>query len=163
MIWRTAQTIEDLKNTPVPPGTKRKLDAVKAMIRRDIEASLGRQSPRLSFKCTAPGWSALLNVVREYLALEAKLTASPGSSAAAAVPYFQSEQARAMFALLELDSGPDRSRILGITDDLYRSQEKAKAWRNRILRLVAPDHNPGLPGANEAAARLSEIYDLITR
>jgi hypothetical protein len=162
MSWRTAQNVDDLKNLPVPAGAKRKLDAVKAMIRRDIEASLGRQSARLSFKCTAPGWSALLNVVREYLALEAKLTASPGGSAAA-VPYFQSEQARAMFALLELDSGPDRSRILGITDDLYRSQEKAKAWRNRILRLVAPDHNPGLPGANEAAARLAEIYGLITR
>jgi len=49
--------------------------------------------------------------------------------------YFKSKGAKYVFALLYLD-GQCRCNILGITEDLYGNNKKAKRWHRRIERAI---------------------------
>ena len=51
---------------------------------------------------------------------------------------FVSEKAEFVFYLTMLE-GKQRNNLLGITDELYESEELAKQWYHKIAKLVHPD------------------------
>lgn len=73
--------------------------------------------------------------------------------------FFISEEYKYIFALCYTDKKL-RADLLGITEDLYEDNEKAKKWHNRIAKIVHPDtcKFTGFPGAQEATAKLNELY-----
>lgn len=70
--------------------------------------------------------------------------------------YFKSPIHRYIFALVELD-GESRQRVLAINQGLYNDKEKAKIWRDNILKLIHPD-GCKIEGANCAMSKLNELY-----
>ena len=70
--------------------------------------------------------------------------------------YFISKQHRYIFALIELD-GENRAKILGITKELYHEKQKAKAWRDNLIKLIHPDIC-AIEGSDKAVAKLNELY-----
>lgn len=70
--------------------------------------------------------------------------------------YFISLKHRYIFALTELD-GENRQRILGITNELYNNKDKAKIWRNNIMKLIHPDVC-NIEDSEKAMAKLNELY-----
>lgn len=70
--------------------------------------------------------------------------------------YFKSKAHRYVFALAELD-GESREIILEITKELYNNNEMAKAWRDKILKIIHPDICK-IDGATKAMTKLNEIY-----
>lgn len=70
--------------------------------------------------------------------------------------YFKSKQHRYIFALIELD-GENREKILEITNELYHNKEKAKIWRDKIIKLIHPDVCT-IEGADKAMAKINELY-----
>lgn len=70
--------------------------------------------------------------------------------------YFLSQEAFLIFALLYVD-GEQRAKLLGITEDMYESLQKAKDWRNSIVKIIHSDRCKHL-SADEATSKLNEIY-----
>ena len=70
--------------------------------------------------------------------------------------YFKSLVHRYVFALVELD-GESRQRVLGITQELYNNKEKAKTWRDIIVKQIHPDYCK-IEGAESAMSKLNELY-----
>lgn len=70
--------------------------------------------------------------------------------------YFISKQHRYVFALVELD-GENRAKLLEITRELYHDKNKAKAWRDRIIKLIHPDVCD-IDGAEKAMTKVNELY-----
>lgn len=70
--------------------------------------------------------------------------------------YFKSKQHRYIFTLTELD-GENRAKILEITKELYHDKDKAKIWRDKIIKLIHPDICT-IEGAEKAMAKLNELY-----
>lgn len=70
--------------------------------------------------------------------------------------YFKSLQHRYIFALVELEA-EDRAKILGITRELYNEKDKAKNWRDNIIKLIHPD-SCKIEGCEQAVAKVNELY-----
>jgi len=70
--------------------------------------------------------------------------------------YFKSKQHRYIFALVELD-GESRARILEITKELYNDKDKAKIWRDKIIKLIHPDLCT-IEGCEKAMAKVNALY-----
>lgn len=70
--------------------------------------------------------------------------------------YFRSKPHRYIFALAELD-GESREKILEITKELYNDKDKAKIWRDKIIKLIHPDIC-NIEGSEKAMAKLNELY-----
>ena len=70
--------------------------------------------------------------------------------------YFKSLQHRYIFALVELD-GESREKLLKITRELYNDKDKAKSWRDKIVKLIHPDVCT-IEGSDKAVAKLNELY-----
>lgn len=70
--------------------------------------------------------------------------------------YFISKQHRYVFALVELD-GENRAKLLEITRELYYDKNKAKAWRDKIIKLIHPDVCI-IDGVEKAMAKVNELY-----
>lgn len=73
--------------------------------------------------------------------------------------YFVSESAKYIFALLETDCDT-RSKLLGITVDLYRDKVKADAWYRDILAGLGDDVSYEVL---EARQELTGIYNRMIR
>lgn len=54
--------------------------------------------------------------------------------------------------------GSKRAELLGITKKHYNSKKIAKQWRNKFLKLIAPDKNNQSIESNIATAKLNELY-----
>lgn len=72
-------------------------------------------------------------------------------------PYFKSESAKIIYALLNM-SGEQRTSVLGINERLYENNAEARHWYTRICKLVHPD-NCNHPYATRAFAEASRIYN----
>lgn len=70
--------------------------------------------------------------------------------------YFISKQHRYVFALVELD-GEIRAKIIGITKELYHDKDKAKIWRDTLVKQIHPDIC-SVDGAENAMAKVNELY-----
>lgn len=150
MTWRTAQTVDGLKEL----GTFTK---VKAQVKREIEATTLASGLKLA--CTPRGWPQLLAVIQKFITIEAAL-GSATDSGANGDQFFKSDDARFIFALVEME-GAQRNRLLGIDDEHYQSKAAAKAWRNQISQKIHPDRNHTHPLADQATSKLNEIYELL--
>lgn len=71
--------------------------------------------------------------------------------------YFSTKESMIIFALLYLE-GDIRANILGIREDLYESEKKAKNWRGKIVKLIHPDKCKH-PRADDATSKLNAIYN----
>ncbi|WGK93351.1 hypothetical protein [Pseudomonas migulae] len=70
---------------------------------------------------------------------------------------FVSRQAEIIFYLTKLD-GQLRNDLIGLTDEHYEDQDKAKQWLRKLNNLVHPDK-----GGDEAAFKiLKKIYEQVT-
>lgn len=70
--------------------------------------------------------------------------------------YFHSKEAFLIFVLLYMD-GEQRANFLGINEEIYESKDKAKEWRNTLVKLLHSDRCKHL-SADEATAKVNEIY-----
>lgn len=70
--------------------------------------------------------------------------------------YFISQEAFLIFVLLHTD-GEKRAEMLGVTEELYESIQKAKAWKRSLVKILHSDRCKH-PFADEAIAKLNEIY-----
>lgn len=150
MKWLYVETIEELK----------KCGSFKE-IRQEIKESLGE---KVSIKFDS--WENLLNAIQELRQFIFKanniifqnntelLEMSKTSL------YFQSDAARIIYALLELD-GEQRLRELGVIKSYTKDLEKAKNWRNNIAKKIHPDICKH-PKASEASIKLTKIYEQMT-
>ena len=71
-------------------------------------------------------------------------------------PYFKSKEDEYIFYLVELN-GEIQQEKLNIKRILYRNKEKAKKWRNDIIKIIDPDRI-NHPKATQSAKVLNEIY-----
>lgn len=73
--------------------------------------------------------------------------------------YFKTENLKYIFALVYM-SGTERSKIINLTDDLFRDGNKAKKWYHSIAKKIHPDlNNEQAEEAEEAMKELKIIYD----
>lgn len=70
--------------------------------------------------------------------------------------YFSSLENEYIFYLLELD-GKTRADKLKITKKCYTNKRSAKAWRDKIAKIIHPDKCVNFK-ANEALIKLNELY-----
>lgn len=80
--------------------------------------------------------------------------------------YFKSEREKYIFILLETD-GKTRSKLLGITDDMYGSKKMATEWYEKIRHVIesGTGENLGMiqySQSNMAIQKLTKIYKIIT-
>lgn len=68
-------------------------------------------------------------------------------------PPFISEQEKYIYILTRLE-GKSRTKELGISDDMYKDKNKAKKWRQNIVKYVHPDKG----GNDEAFQELEKLY-----
>ena len=71
-------------------------------------------------------------------------------------PFFKDEASKAIFFLL-YGEGELRTNTLGITVELYKNQELAKAWYRDMVKLVHPD-NCSHPMAAKAFMEVNRIH-----
>lgn len=70
--------------------------------------------------------------------------------------YFVSEAHKLIFALLFTDK-KIRMELLGIEEELYLNEEKAKEWHHRIAKIIHPD-TCTIEGCEKAIMKLNELY-----
>lgn len=70
--------------------------------------------------------------------------------------YFVSEAHKLIFALLFTDKGI-RMELLGIEEELYLDEQKAKEWHHRIAKIIHPD-TCKIEGCEKAIMKLNELY-----
>jgi hypothetical protein len=68
------------------------------------------------------------------------------------------EMTKYVFYLTELE-GEQRNKKIGIVEDMYSDEKKAKAWYRRLSKIVHPDKNNG--EGDVAFKILSEIYNVL--
>lgn len=73
--------------------------------------------------------------------------------------YFTSDVTRYIYALTELD-GEYRLKELGVQKEHYFNKDKARRWRDAIIKKIAPDVCAH-PHASAASAKLHELYQEI--
>lgn len=71
--------------------------------------------------------------------------------------YFKSKEHMLIFALLFTDKEL-REQLLGISQEFYFDKDKAKEWRNVILKSIHPD-SCKIDGAESAVKKLNAIYN----
>ncbi len=74
--------------------------------------------------------------------------------------YFASENHKLIFALIYTDKSL-RENLLGISEELYLDEGKAKEWRNSISKKIHPD-TCKIYGADNAFMKLNELYAHMT-
>ena len=74
--------------------------------------------------------------------------------------FFKSEEHKIIFAVLYTDTYL-REKLLGISEELYLDKERAKEWRNYLVKKIHPD-NCKLQGAEEAIKKINEMYSRMT-
>lgn len=74
--------------------------------------------------------------------------------------YFTSEEHKLIFALVFTDTTL-RAQLLGITEELYMDKQKAKEWRNAIVKKIHPDVCK-IDGAAEAIKKLNDFFNSMT-
>ena len=74
--------------------------------------------------------------------------------------FFKTEEHKIIFAVLYTDTLL-REKLLGISEELYLNKEKAKEWRNHLVKKIHPDISK-IPGAEEAIKKLNELYARMT-
>jgi hypothetical protein len=150
MKWLCVETIEELK----------KYGCFKE-IRQEIKENLGE---KISIKSVS--WGDLLDAIQELRQFTFKAnniifqSKSELSETSKTSLYFQSDAARIIYALLELD-GEQRLRELGVNKSYTKDLEKAKNWRNNIAKKIHPDVCEH-PNASEASIKLTKIYEQMT-
>jgi len=113
-------------------------------VKARLQERLGRQ-----VKVRARSWAALLEAVRDVVA-----GCAPRPARGA---LFVDDAAEAIFALLYLH-GDAQFHRLGITVRHFGHRGLARAWRDRMARLVHPDRCAH-PSAGRAMAEVTEIYE----
>lgn len=153
MNWKNSQSVEDLKSLG-------KFNEVKAKVKGAIEGT--KLTPGLTFKCTPVGWSGLWAVIQKYKEISGGTATNAKTNGVekSQVSYFQSLEAKMIFALLELD-GESRNNLLGLTDKHYRSKDEAQKWRRQITKVIHPDKSEN-PLAEKATQKINEIYKILT-
>ncbi|MBR2259717.1 MAG: hypothetical protein IJ899_20740 [Blautia sp.] len=53
----------------------------------------------------------------------------------------------------------DSIDLLGVTKRLYKHRDEAKAWHKKMTKLVHPDNNRGVPGAQNALIFVQRLYE----
>lgn len=150
MKWLQAKTLDDLKAC----GSFNEL-------RQQIKESLGE---KLSLKFGS--WEDMFCAVQELRDFVTKAcgTISENNDESKETDtnslYFQSDAARIIYALLELD-GEQRLKELGIDKSYTKDLEKAKSWRNNIAKVIHPDVCKH-PNASEASIKLTKLYERMT-
>ena len=71
-------------------------------------------------------------------------------------PFFKDASSKAIFFLLYA-SGEMRTSELGITTELYKDKDAAKAWHRKMIKLVHPD-NCTHPMAAQATQEVTRMY-----
>ncbi len=71
--------------------------------------------------------------------------------------YFNSKESEYIYYLIELD-GEIRQKKLNITRILYKDKQKAKKWRDEVIKIIHPDKNSH-PNATKSSKILNEIYE----
>lgn len=74
--------------------------------------------------------------------------------------FFKSEEHKIIFAVLFSDTIL-REKLLGISEELYLDNKKAKEWRNALVKKIHPDFCK-IEGADEAMKRINELYTRMT-
>jgi len=128
-----ARSVDEIKKL----GTFRQ---VKAMFQEQLGSRV---------RVRARSWSALFEAIRHVASSFAPTPSGNG--------LFVDESARAIFALLQLH-GDAQFHMLGITARHFGHRGLARAWRDRMARLVHPDRCAH-PSAARAMAEVSEIYE----
>lgn len=86
------------------------------------------------------------------------------SNALTAMRLFKADSRFYIFVLLYTD-GHTKTRLLGITDAVYRNRDEAKGWRDeivRILRCAAPGRDVTKQMIKDAEEVLDKLYREIT-
>ncbi len=131
MKWLQVKTLEELKI----------LGNFKT-VRAEIQGVLGK-----SLKLKVNSWKRLLEAINTLQRFAGKVTGEI---------YFKSEAARIIYTLLELD-GDIRLEKLKAYKSHYLDKDKAKKWRDNLMKIIHPD-NCDHPNANIAANKLTELY-----
>ncbi|GEM_PF-1353642 len=74
--------------------------------------------------------------------------------------YFVSEQHKYIFALSKLEP-KFANKIIKNTPELYSDENKARKWRDEMLRKIHPDFC-SIEGAEEATAKVNRLYESMT-
>ncbi|EOA9037951.1 hypothetical protein ACIMS2_005419 [Vibrio harveyi] len=70
--------------------------------------------------------------------------------------YFKSKEAFLIFVLLNVD-GEKRAKLLGIEEEMYEFKDKAKEWRNNLVKVLHSDRCKHL-NADDATAKVNALY-----
>ena len=147
MKWLQARTLEDLKAF----GSFKE-------VRQSVKNTLGET---LSLKVCS--WKELWEAVQRIQSLicdksiQSTQEHNGTSSSDKASLYFTSEAARIIYALVELDE-EYRLRELGVDRSYYRDSDKAKRWRNELVKIIHPDKCKH-PKAPLAISKLTELFE----
>ena len=95
-------------------------------------------------------------VVRTYKADKLPKTVKAFIDAQNEDPFFKDASSKVIFFLLH-GSGEMRTSALGITTELYRDKDAAKAWHRKMVKLVHPD-NCNHPMAAQAFREVTRMY-----
>lgn len=138
----------DRSKAELDPMQARSVEDLKGLGRfREVKTRLQDQlGPRLRVR--ARSWVELFEATR---AIADAARRTPPAEA-----YFVDPSAEAIFSLLHLDGDP-QFRRLGITVQHFGRRPLARAWRDRIARLVHPDRCAH-PQASRAMAEVTAIY-----
>lgn len=71
---------------------------------------------------------------------------------------FTSREAELVFYLTQLD-GKARTRLLGVTDQLYKDASMAQRWRDGIKAELTDTNNPSVI---LAISKLDSLYEIMT-
>lgn len=151
MNWLGVKSVEDLKSLG-------KFTAVKAEVEKEAGGIINLK---------LNSWNNLYSSISKFqdmlgnLGVEFNEKAKEQESNIAACSseegeYFNCKASEYIFYLLELD-GEARLKKLKVTKTHYRNKEKAKLWRNEIIKVIHSDkcHNPK---ADAATSKLTELY-----
>ena len=147
MKWLQAKTIKELQAY----GSFKD-------VRQRIQNSLGQR-----FSLKVRSWQELLEAVQRLQSLVSDSSIQLTQEIQAAVVsdeyslYFNSEEARFIYALVELD-GEQRLKELGVNKSYYRDFNKAKKWRNEVAKIIHPDVCKH-PKATLAINKLTELFE----
>lgn len=73
--------------------------------------------------------------------------------------FFKSEKCKYLFCLTQVD-GKRRNEAIGLTDELYDDQDKAKKWYRAIVKTIRPDVNVD-DVTKRAFYELKKLYDML--
>ena len=71
---------------------------------------------------------------------------------------FNSESEKTIWIINNLRP-KDANDLLGVTKRLFEHRDEAKAWHKKMTKLVHPDNNRGVPGAQNALIFVQRLYE----